>query len=305
VQITEFATMPYVFADGQNLAPGERLVVARNPAAFQSVYGAGIRISPEGYGTANLSNAGERIVLMGPLGEILQDIMFDDVAPWPTAADGGGPSLEIADALGDPANEANWRTSAIPGGSPGHDGLVLAGDYDGNFVVDASDHSQWRAGFGQAVPLGSGADGNGNGVIDAGDYVVWRKNLGASMPAPAASASSAMASVLLDVEALAVQRAETKDHALQKLFSSVARTEFAPSPINPKSRPSALSTPESNAAEQLLLLEIAARSVPTASGDIAEAAATTIDDAELYSAVWDDFLAGDWSGSTEFASSVS
>jgi hypothetical protein len=185
VTITEFATTPYMFSDGQNLAPGERIVVARNPAAFQAVYGSEIRIAPDGYGTANLSNAGERIVLVGPLGETLQDIVFDDVAPWPTAADGGGSSLEITDALADPADPANWRASILAGGSPGHDGVVLAGDYDGNFVVDAVDHTLWKASFGATVPLGSNADGNGNGMIDAGDYVIWRNNLGASMPAPA------------------------------------------------------------------------------------------------------------------------
>jgi hypothetical protein len=305
VQITEFATTPYVFADGQTLAPGERLVVARNPAAFQSVYGSGIRIAPDGYGTANLSNAGERIVLMGPLGEVLQDIVFDDVAPWPTAADGGGPSLEIADALGDPADAANWRTSVIPGGSPGHDGLILAGDYDGNLVVDAGDHSQWRVGFGLTVPLGSGADGNGNGVIDAGDYVVWRKNLGASMPAPAASASNAMASVQIDVETPAVQRAETRDYALQTLFAPSARTAFAPSKLKSTLRPVGNPVVEIEFADKLLLLEIAT-SVPTAVDDVGTDVATSaLNDTKLDSAVWDDFLAGDWSGATEFASSAS
>jgi hypothetical protein len=277
--------------------------VARNPAAFQSVYGSGIRIAPEGYGTANLSNTGERIVLVGPLGEILQDIVFDDVAPWPTAADGGGPSLEIADALGDPADAANWRTSVLPGGSPGHDGLILAGDYDGNLVVDAGDQSNWRASFGLTVPLGSGADGNGNGVIDAGDYVVWRMNLGASLPPPAASASSATGSVLDAVAALEVQRVETKDQALQTLFASFARMEFAPRPINRKSGTIA-PTSEIDADEQLLLLEIAATSEPAVSDAIVEAAAT-FDDTEIDDAVWDDFLPGDWPGTTEFASILS
>jgi hypothetical protein len=179
VQITEFATVPFVFSSGQNLAPGERIIVARNPAVFQSLFGPGIRIAPDGYGDANLSNAGERIVLIGPLGETLQDFVYDDVAPWPASADGGGPSLEIVDALGDPAASANWRASFYGGGTPGTGSVSLPGDFDRNRGVDAMDQTRWRASFGLAVERGTGADGNGDGVVDAADYVVWRQNLGA------------------------------------------------------------------------------------------------------------------------------
>jgi hypothetical protein len=160
-------------------------------------------------------------------------------------------------------------------------------------------------GFGLTVPLGSGADGNGNGVIDAGDYVVWRKNLGASMPAPAASASNAMASVQIDVETPAVQRAETRDYALQTLFAPSARTAFAPSKLKSTLRPVGNPVVEIEFADKLLLLEIAT-SVPTAVDDVGTDVATSaLNDTKLDSAVWDDFLAGDWSGATEFASSAS
>jgi hypothetical protein len=291
VQITEFATTPYVFASGQNLGPGERIIATRNPAAFQSVYGTGIRVAPDGYGTANLSNAGERIVLMGPLGEVLQDIVYDDVSPWPTAADGGGPSLEIADALGDPASAANWRASVVPGGSPGHDGRVLAGDYDGNFVVDANDQTLWRAGFGLTVPLGSGADGNGNGVLDAGDYVIWRKNLGASILPPASAAATATAGVLPYVEPLAVQRAETADAAMLTMFAPVAQTELSSNQRKTLLRPGGfLSTSIDLADEQLLLLDIALTARPPESDDAADAVKAASDDGHVDSAVWDDFL---------------
>ena len=297
VQITEFATTPYIFSSGQNLAPGERIIVARNPVAFQSVYGSGIRIAPGGYGTANLSNTGERVVLVGPLGEVLQDILFDDVAPWPTSADGGGPSLEISDLLGDPNSPMSWRASVVPGGSPGHDGMVLAGDYDGNFVVDVTDRTVWRSGFGLTVPLGSGADGNGNGEVDAGDYVVWRNNLGASMAAPAAS--TAAAAVLPKVEPLAVQRAETKDRALLGLFAPIVRVELTSSRFKSASRAAASFSTQGDAAiARLLLLEIAPSSSSAANN---VSAAIAFEDAELDSAVWDDFQAEDWLVATEFA----
>jgi hypothetical protein len=304
VQITEFATTPYIFSSGQTLAPGERIIVARNPAVFESVYGSEIRIASGGYGTASLSNTGERVALVGPLGEILQDILFDDVAPWPTAADGGGPSLEIADALGDPADAANWRTSVIPGGSPGHDGLLLAGDYDGNFVVDTGDQTHWRASFGLTVPLGSGADGNGNGMIDAGDYVVWRKNLGASIPPPASAASIGATAALPDFDPLAVKRVETKDHALAVLFAANARTEFQPRHLKSSSAIRVAATGH-EVTEQLLLLEVAASATRATDGEFVAAATTALDDAEIEAAVWDNLLADAFLTDAEFAPSVS
>jgi hypothetical protein len=190
VQITQFAD-PYVFGSGISLAAGERIVVARNPAVIQAVYGSGVNVAPVGYGPSNLSNGGERVVLLGPLGETLQDFVYDDAAPWPTAPDGNGPSLEIIDPLGDPSNPANWRASAAIGGSPGAASASMPGDYDGNAVVDDVDRDFWRASYGLAVPPGTGADGNGDGVVDAADFVVWRKSFAASNMTASAGVSAA------------------------------------------------------------------------------------------------------------------
>jgi cytochrome c peroxidase len=53
---------------------------------------------------------------------------------------------------------------------------TLAGDYNGDGVVDAKDYDVWRQNFGDTTSLV--ADGNGDGVVNAADYVVWRGNLG-------------------------------------------------------------------------------------------------------------------------------
>jgi hypothetical protein len=177
VQITQFATPGYTFASGINLAAGERIIVARSPAVFQSVYGASVNLAPTGYATANLSNGGERIALIGPYGDTLQDFIYDDIAPWPTSPDGGGPSLEIIEPLGDPTNPTNWRASAIAGGSPGA-AAATPGDYDRNGTVQEADYNHWTMNFGRSIPATMGADGSGDGLIGAADYVVWRKFLG-------------------------------------------------------------------------------------------------------------------------------
>lgn len=194
LQLTQFATSPYTFGS-INLAAGERIVVARTPATFQSVYGTSINLAPTGYGTASLSNSGERIALVGPFGETLQDFTYDDNAPWPTSPDGSGPSLEIIDPLADPETPANWRASSSAGGSPGTSGVLesIPGDYDGSRTVDQADYNVWRSTFGATVAPGTSADGNGNSLIDAADYVIWRRNLGATSASIAAQSSTQLA----------------------------------------------------------------------------------------------------------------
>ena len=199
VQITQFSTTPYVFASGLSLAAGERIVVARSPGVFQSVYGTGVNLAPDGYADANLSNSGERIALVSATGETIQDFTYGDSndVGWPDTPDGDGPSLEYAGPLdagenpadGTPADPfddlANWRASLVYGGSPGTDGAVppLVGDYDGSGTVDDDDYARWKADYGTTVVAGTGSDGNGDGHVDAADYTVWRDNLGATAAA--------------------------------------------------------------------------------------------------------------------------
>jgi hypothetical protein len=57
----------------------------------------------------------------------------------------------------------------------------MAGDYDRNGTVDASDYAMWRNSLNSTNNLA--ADGNRNGIIDQGDLVVWRSNFGRSFAA--------------------------------------------------------------------------------------------------------------------------
>jgi hypothetical protein len=61
--------------------------------------------------------------------------------------------------------------------------LGVAGDYDGDTVVNALDYEVWRASFGTTRLA---ADGNGDGTVDAADYAVWR-NAAMSTTAPNAA----------------------------------------------------------------------------------------------------------------------
>ena len=190
MQIADFASTPYVFADGLSLEPGQRIVVARSPQVFTSIYGSVVNLAPDGYGDANLSNSGETVTLRDATGSLIRSFTYSDSSPWPTAPDGGGPSLEIIDPKGDPNDPTNWRASLASGGSPGSDGApTIAGDYDGNGVVEQQDHLFWRANFGKQVTPGSGADGTGDGMVDAADYVFWRMQHAAQMASAATVAA--------------------------------------------------------------------------------------------------------------------
>ena len=155
VQITEFDAVPYTFANGISLAAGARIVVPRTLSAFNFAYGSGFNVAAEFY-DRNLSNGGERIVLKGPVGEILQDITWGDSGLWPNAADGNGKSLEIINPLGAAGDPANWRASFYQGGSPGTSGVApaVAGDFDADADVDGNDFLAWQRGLGTPAAQG-------------------------------------------------------------------------------------------------------------------------------------------------------
>jgi hypothetical protein len=253
VQITQFVNVPYTFPADIALAPGERIVVAKNPAAFRSVYGSSVRVAAGDYGSGNLSNGGEPIALVGPLGEVLQEFEYDDADPWPAAAGGGGYSLEIIDPLGDATNPSNWRASYYYGGSPGGDGQLRLGDYDRNGVVNQQDYQRWRESYGLSVPPGMGADGNGNGTVDTADFVLWRRGIAASPPA----ALTASAAVTDPVTATTPHRAaEAKDRAVAALYHGGDESHTTTRGVvrmRPALRPSAATGIAGRPASQLLL----------------------------------------------------
>ena len=81
---------------------------------------------------------------------------------------------------------------------------TLAGNYNGDGVIDAADYDAWVAQYGMAVTPGSGADGNGDGIVDAADYTVWRAAVAgvtasnsAAVPEPGACVLALGASVAI------------------------------------------------------------------------------------------------------------
>ncbi len=99
------------------LAPGERIVLGSDarPSDFQRRYP---DLAVAGWFSGSLDNGGERIVLLDPFGHVITSAEYRDTPPWPTAADGGGLSLEVVDSQREADDPSNWHASES-GGSPG------------------------------------------------------------------------------------------------------------------------------------------------------------------------------------------
>jgi hypothetical protein len=101
------------------LAAGDQVLVVRNLAAFATRYPT-LTDRVAGEYSGHLNNAGDRLRLLGPLGEVIQDITFDN--KWYPVTDGLGFSL-VARETNSPPNAASeqnvWRPSTYAGGSPG------------------------------------------------------------------------------------------------------------------------------------------------------------------------------------------
>ena len=108
----------YTFGSGVQLAPGARLVVAKDRAAFLAAYpGASAQLAAGQFSPSTLDNGGERIVLYSAAGALIIDFTYsDNLAP----TDGGGRSLVrvLSPTAPDP-NTYVWRASTVDGGNPG------------------------------------------------------------------------------------------------------------------------------------------------------------------------------------------
>lgn len=117
-------------ATGRTLAPGARVLVVSKREGFEMRYGTNKPVA--GQFTGQLDNAGESVVLYTPGETELRAVVFDDAAPWPMDADGGGNSLvrrHPGEAAGD-SDPNGWAVSGSFGGSPGEADVPVPGSFD-------------------------------------------------------------------------------------------------------------------------------------------------------------------------------
>lgn len=100
------AGVEYVFPT-IDMASGEYIVVAKNASAMQNTFG----VTAYEWTSGALGNGGELIKLSSPLGITIDSVPFSDTAPWPTEADGNGPSISICDPEVENSIGENWHAS--------------------------------------------------------------------------------------------------------------------------------------------------------------------------------------------------
>ena len=99
----------FEFDDGTVIEPNGYALVVKNKAIFADTYGRTIPVVGEFSGS--LDKGGETITLLSS-NLIVDQVTYDDAPPWPIAADGTGPSLQLIDASQDNDRVANW--AAVP-----------------------------------------------------------------------------------------------------------------------------------------------------------------------------------------------
>jgi hypothetical protein len=99
----EFGTFSTVLST-LNVNAGAYQVFSVNAAALQNNFGK----SSVQWTSGALSNNGTTIKIRNASSALIDSVTFDDVAPWPTAPDGTGPSLVLCDPTADNSLPENW-----------------------------------------------------------------------------------------------------------------------------------------------------------------------------------------------------
>ncbi len=114
--------------------------------------------TPSNLTTTQIGTEGGARYLFGDVYEI---VAFDEVSL--SAAD----QLAVSNYLGQ-----KYGIAGVTASPP------VAGDFDGNRVVDGADLAKWRSDFG----LNPNSDADNDGDSDGNDFLIWQRQLGSGLP---------------------------------------------------------------------------------------------------------------------------
>jgi hypothetical protein len=106
----------FIFPPGSVITNGQYLTIAKSIVGFNLAYGVNVPI-PLGQFNGTLQNDGETITLLRPGSTpgseiVVNQVRYENSAPWPVRADGTGPSLQLIDATQDNSRVINWSDAA-------------------------------------------------------------------------------------------------------------------------------------------------------------------------------------------------
>jgi hypothetical protein len=118
VRIIDGVTFDFTHSGMTHIPAGGFALVVSNPAAFELRYGSDLPVAGE-YG-GQFSNSGERVELIDEKNRTIDVFTYGVENPWPEETHGLGSSLEKRISELDSDLPENWRSSSVPGGTPGH-----------------------------------------------------------------------------------------------------------------------------------------------------------------------------------------
>ena len=96
----------YKFNANSMIEPGGTKILAGNTEVFKTKYG----FYPNGQFTRSLSNTGENLILADGFGNVIDNVWYSDLPPWPDVK-ANGLYLELIDPLSDNNLGSNWKAS--------------------------------------------------------------------------------------------------------------------------------------------------------------------------------------------------
>ncbi len=128
ITVNDSGNFTFIFPE-QSLNAGEIVLLATDKATADAFYGVSFLDMPQGISNA-LGNGGELLQIKNSNGDLISEVQYDDNAPWPTSADGSGPSLELLNPEGVLNDGTNWAPATnLVGQSLGMDVFASPGTY--------------------------------------------------------------------------------------------------------------------------------------------------------------------------------
>ena len=112
----------FLFGEGAIIDSCGFLIVAGDAELFLSEFGSSVNLTGsfnKGISGFKLGNEGEALILLNSEGEQEDYVRYDDQAPWPVAADGNGPSLQLIAPDMDNNHYSSWYASMETKYTPG------------------------------------------------------------------------------------------------------------------------------------------------------------------------------------------
>ncbi len=220
----------YTFTESsavRELAAGARVLIVRDRAAFDFRNGVGLPVAGEFQLGTGLSNSGERLHFKAANGVTIKDFVYDDVAPWPTTPDGGGPSLVLMHPATNPDHTvaAHWRPSS-GGAQPNADDRVFYADWRAQAFTgpDATDD----------LVSGPAVDPNGNGYANLLEFGMGLDPLAPSTAPDPVAVTFEIADLGVGPERLirlAFRRNPAAEEVAWTIQAGITLDDFAPVPF--------------------------------------------------------------------------